>query len=152
MEYLISYGWAIVLVITVASVLFFVFSPLPNEKIDFSLQDSNRVLFKSGNLASGGGANKCEIVLQNANSDSINVFGVSSTVSENDRDIAVNGLLPRIAAPVVVKEGEQIRITNIDAPTSGEVSGNVVLSYSDKEKNSRIAIIRVSGKIRTSKK
>lgn len=146
-EYLITYGWALVLIVTFASVLFFVFSPPAGEKIDFSLSDNNRFLLKSGNVAAGGGTNKAELLLQNATNHSIPIVGTSSTVYESDNDITVNGAVPSVALPIIILAGQQIKILNIDVPTSGEVSGDIILSYKDKEEY-KVAIIKLSGKIR----
>ncbi len=64
LEYLMTYGWALVLIVTVAAVLFFVFSPF-SANLNYSLSSNRQILFKSGNAK--------DLLLQNASGGAIKV-------------------------------------------------------------------------------
>ena len=76
LEYLMTYGWALVLIVTVAGVLFFVFAP-PAQEVQI-VSESTKFLVKSGNVTLDTGA--FEIQAQNGTGLPITI---SSVIGEN---------------------------------------------------------------------
>jgi len=146
LEYLMTYGWALVLIVTVAAVLFFLFSSSTAEKVTFSLSNNRQILFKTGNYPIGCAANSGEILLQNASGGNITVISVESTIPPGDTDIKVNG--SPVGTGITIVGGQQIKLTEINI-SEGTVSGNITITYTDKDGYSKTATITANGKCGT---
>ncbi len=130
LEYLMTYGWALVLIVSVAAVLFFVFSP-SSANLNYSLSSNRQILFKSGNAEN--------LLLQNASGGKIKVNGVSFL-----GDIgAVSGfsLNGQSVFPIQVISGGNMSISGIAVENNCRSGGTVIFLYTDAfgyEKEARV--------------
>lgn len=144
LEYLLTYGWAMVLVVTVASLVFFVFSVPGEEKVNFSA-GGRQIVVKASDIAGCAGKDSATLLLQNASGGPItitSVYGNDAFFESGSSAIAVDGVQP----PVVVAAGRQIRLEKIDA-VCGMIDGGISIDYTDKDGYQRTEKIRGLGKI-----
>ncbi len=135
LEYLMTYGWTLIVVAMVVGTLVFIIQP-PNE-VSFTSTD-NEMLLKDQAIVAGGGEDSVTLAMLNATGGGISVTGILGTGSfanTGGAPITVNNEDPA-SAPVSVGAGSDILIEGIDAPTSGTVGGGVSITY---QKRSGIA-------------
>jgi hypothetical protein len=75
LEYLMTYGWAFLLVVTIIGVLIFVVSP-SSASVNFN-SDNRQIMVRGGNVVSTGGADSVSLSLQNATGGAITITGIS---------------------------------------------------------------------------
>ena len=146
LEYLLSYGWALVLVATVVGVLVFVVTP-STAKVNFS-SSSTQFLVKSSRVDSSTGAT--ELVLQNATGGAIKVTGVTGDSTFDVSNATLNGHpVSGIsqANPLSVPAGAELRFAGIVGPTSGSVSGGIDIAYTNASGLSNALSVSASGSL-----
>jgi len=148
LEYLMTYGWALILIVTVASVLFFVFSPSTVEKVNFSLQNNRQIILKTGNYPPECPADSGEILLQNSSGGNITVTSISASgslsVANNTTTINDSAITDLTKMSTTINGGQQIKIGKINA-TQGNISGNINVTYTDKDGYTKTATITANG-------
>ncbi len=140
LEYLMTYGWALVLIISVISILVFIVSS--PSSVAFSSSDPSKILMKGGSV-SGSDA---EIKMQNITGGAIDVTSVSMTSNYSSAGCSLNGaplgsggsIIPLIMVPA---GGElYIECSNV----TGNGSGTITIDYTDQSGLQRTAGIEVS--------
>jgi hypothetical protein len=120
LEYLMTYGWALVIIVTVAGVLFFVMSP-PAQGVSFS-SSTRDFIVHSSNVGSGSGA-AFTVQLQNASGKQVSITRVQSVdfvvSSPSGCEVACNVALP---------SGQIINLVGTVGGSYVE-SGSIVVSY-----------------------
>ncbi len=114
LEYLMTYGWALVMIATIVGALVFVFSPPSGAS--FSSSDPTKMLLKGG-VASGGGA---QIKLQNITGGLIKITSLSW-------DCTINGSAP-ISLDILAAGELLITCDNV---IDAELAAGLVLGYND---------------------
>ena len=148
LEFLTTYGWAFILIATIVGVIIFAFSP-PLAKISFSTND-RKFLIKVGNITPPGGPDSVTLQLQNAAGDRITVTGIETEgdiTNTQGETVRLNN--QPLTAPIVVLAGGEMRITNLDAPTTGPVYGKIKITYKDPNGYSKTTTINASGTMPT---
>ncbi len=129
LEYLLTYGWAFILVISIIGVLVFILTPTTTN-VSFSVSD-RQLLLKGGNVAGAGGADSVSVKLQNATGGSITVEMITlSGFPAAGASATLNGVPFASGSPVSIKipAGGQMNFENIDAP-SGAIGGNITIEF-----------------------
>ncbi len=127
LEYLVTYGWALIIIATIIGVMVFIISP-PTETLSFSSSVPGKILVK-GNSTDGG---QVTVLLQNATGGRITVtdvdlkgsFGFSPSVFLNDVSISDNG-----EYDIVILAGGELLFAGINYSGSG--SGTINMDYTD---------------------
>jgi len=132
LEYLMTYGWALILIATVIAVLVYIVGS-PSSDITFSSSDPAKILIKAG-AVSGSSA---EIKLQNITGGGIEITGI---LNEGYSGCTVNGSL----APLTVAAGGQMTL-ECTAPANNQ--GIVTLQYTDFASLQRSVVISSNGAI-----
>ncbi len=86
LEYLMTYGWALVLIATVVAVLVFIVSS--SSSVVFSSSDPTKILMKGGSLL----GSDAEIKMQNITGGSIDVTSVSMTSNYSGAGCSLNSV------------------------------------------------------------
>jgi len=127
LEYLLTYGWALILIATIIGVLVFVVMA-PSSMLIFSSSDPTKIMLKGAS----GMDNKVEIVLQNITGGDIEVNKITLTATftggtANGQNI-VSGvdIYPSIHVPA----GGLIHIEDVDYG-GGTVGGRISIDYTD---------------------
>ncbi|MCX6799201.1 MAG: hypothetical protein NTW59_03845 [Candidatus Diapherotrites archaeon] len=143
LEYLLSYGWALIVVVTIASLIVVRFMP-PAEGVNFSA-GGRQIIIKASNIGQCGGNDSGTLVLQNAGGGQIKITGISSggSFAPGGAGITVDGMQP----PVTVAAGREIRLGKIDA-ACGAIGGTLNIEYTDKDGYPQTAEIRGLGNIK----
>jgi hypothetical protein len=115
LEYLMTYGWALIILVTVASVLFFVVSPPSQNTVFFNSNSANFVV-RSSNVGSGSGP-PFTLQLQNASGKPIAITAMFS--AKFSFNAPYNNCGPPVCN-ILVASGQVMNIT-----------GNVSSSYAD---------------------
>jgi len=148
LEYLMTYGWALVLIVTIVGALVFVISP-STETANFSSNEPTRIMVKGGSIS----GNSVEVLLQNISGGNITVSEATldgtvfqySPVCLNDRPIRASDNCsgnPVISSsiPLEISSGEEMYFTGITY--SGTGIGSILISYTDFSGLSRSALIK----------
>jgi len=131
LEYLMTYGWALVLIATlVGAIVFIVGTP---EETSFTSSDPTKLMLKSG-ISSG---NESQVVLQNITGGKITITGLDVTCLPSG--CTLNG--EAISLPLEIPAGGEIHVTGI-AHTGNESIG---IQYTDFAGLDRSATIRTGG-------
>lgn len=132
LEYLMTYGWALVLIASIIGV-FVVLVGMPTGQISFTSSDPTKFLVRGGTIDS---ANKVEVVLRNATGGKITVtspFTLTSTFGDRTGDLSklngVNRTSISSSAPVVIIAGGELRFSNIKYAGTG--TGTISMNYTD---------------------
>ncbi|HLD58864.1 MAG TPA: hypothetical protein VI977_04465 [archaeon] len=147
LEYLLTYGWAIIIILSVASVLFISFSA-PGEKVNFSA-GGGKIVVKANAVSDCAGEDSVALLLQNMSGGEIKINSVSGTGSfeAGSSPITIDGAVVGAATPpVTVAAGREIRIAKIDA-ACGAINGNIAINYIDQHGYSKTVGINGLGKI-----
>jgi len=128
LEYLLTYGWALVLIATVIGALVFIISS-PASNVTFSSSDPAKILVKGG-AVSGTDA---EILLQNITGGKVSVTKITLPASYVGASCSLNGAAISTGGPIspaieVMAGGE------IDVECSGlteNPSGRIDIDYTD---------------------
>ena len=84
-DYLLTYGWAIILVATAISIIFFV-TTMPLYEASVSINQSDEIILKSGSVG-----NVLQAVLQNIASGQIKIMDILTTDSLENCTIKTGG-------------------------------------------------------------
>ena len=143
LEYLLTYGWALLLVVTIASLVVVRFMP-PAEGVNFSA-GGRQIIIKASNIGKCGGSDSGSLVLQNASGGKIKITSISGNGSfaGAGAGITVEGAQP----PVTVAAGREIRLEKIDT-ACGAIGGTLNIEYTDNYGYQQTAEIRGLGNIR----
>jgi len=154
LEYLLTYGWAFVLVMTILGVLVFVITPA-SAKVNFSSSD-RRIMLRSANVAVGGGTDSVSLTLQNATGGPIEIEGVTLDgaylLNSAGNSATLNGTsITSISSGSRLKvvAGGQMIFTGIDTPANlGDVSTSqgITIVYRTNAGYQNTAKIAASGK------
>ena len=128
LEFLLTYGWAVVVVTTIAALLIVTFSA-PSDKVNFSA-GGRKIVIKASSVAECGGTDSVALMLQNFSGGEITITNAAGTGSfeEAGSSLTIDGSRP----PVVVSAGRQIRLEKIGA-ACGAVSGSINVDYTDQD-------------------
>lgn len=127
LEYLMTYGWALVLIAALVGVLVFIFTP-PQEGIVFS-SDSREFVVVSGKVEPEAGSDSVTLILRNLSGDA-NITSVLFTgdFSDSGSNLSLNN---ESTLPVEVGAGEEMLFENIDASSKYEIEGTIIISYNN---------------------
>ncbi len=130
LEYVMTYGWVLLLIVTVATMLFFVFSP-PVSTTIFSSSDPTKILLRASNVS---GTN-AEIQLQNVTGGKIQITGITPT---NYNNCTINGSTSSIS----VGGGN---IMKLNCAAQSDNKGSIKIDYTDYAGLQRTVIINAGG-------
>ena len=127
LEFLMTYGWALVLIITVVAVLVFIVSS--PSSVAFSSSDPTKILMKGGSVL----GSDAEVKMQNITGGPIDVTAVAITSNYSGATCTLNGagfssgaaIIPAIAVPA----GGELYIEC--SGVSGNGSGTIGIDYTD---------------------
>lgn len=143
LEYLITYGWALVLIVTIAGMLFFLLEQ-PEESVSFSSSEPTKIMVKSGGIDSGG---YVTVTAQNATGTSINV--TSFELEGDFEGCQLNGIERTSisdSTPLIVSSGGELRFTEILYTGTNNVDATIKVNYKDSFGHARTAKITGRGK------
>jgi uncharacterized protein (UPF0333 family) len=123
LEYLMTYGWALIILVTVASVLFFVVSPPSQNTVFFNSNSANFVV-RSSNVGSGSGA-AFTLQLQNASGKPVVITALGS--SKFSFNPPYNNCGPPVCN-ILVSSGQVMNITGNVSPSYAD-SGTIGIQY-----------------------
>ncbi len=126
LEYLMTYGWALVIIASVVGVLVFVINPT-SATASFSSSDPSKIMLKGSSITE----NTAGLVLQNITGGAIKVnsvhfFGDLGAGS----NWALNGVSPK-DFPIEVSAGSEMHFKNLVSQNNCTNGGSIVLFYSD---------------------
>ncbi len=128
LEYLVTYGWALVIIATVVGVLVFILTPSVSN-VTFSSSDPSKILLKGGNIAEG----EAEVLLQNITGGGITVVLVALSGSFGFSPVFLNDVLVTEInlghETVAVPAGGELYFTGIRYSGSG--AGAIDMDYVD---------------------
>ena len=139
MEFLVTYGWAFVLIITIIGAAMLLFAP--HSTVEFK-SSSNTLVVVAGSIAQGGGPDSVRLLLKNATQGQMKITAVNATGDINT-NAGAPARLNGAEFPGSVPSGGQIRIDNIDAEQKTSFNGTITISYRDfvgQEKTMEIAV------------
>ncbi len=127
LEYLMTYGWALILVATIITVLVFVVGK-PGPSVAFNVSDPTKFLLKSAGIS----GNTAGIVLQNATGGRILLksisfsgdLGYAATAKLNGRTVTAGEF------PIEILSGGEIRMEGLNASNNCANAG-VTINYTD---------------------
>jgi len=120
LEYLMTYGWALVLIVTLVGAIAFVIGP-PAEQVTFASSNPEKILVKSGTISEQG----AKLNLQNITGGSIKITNLESQGYDG---CLVNNSLVGEGAEIVVAAGGQI---SIECDTVTDRSKGITIEYED---------------------
>ena len=129
LEYMVTYSWALILVITVVAVLVFVvMGPAPPEQI--VSKEPNKLLMKASAITDG----VAEIKIQNITGGRIKITDISLSQgfkdTDNDAEINRQPITDATAVtPIEIFTGNNMHFTGIDY--LGDEIGELTISYLD---------------------
>jgi len=127
LEYLMTYGWALILIATVVGVLVFVVSGPSG--VSFSSSDSTKMVLKSA-VVNGQTAG---IVVQNTTGGKIKINSISFSgdIGDSAFGYTLNGqALQPTDYPIEIITGGEISLENLAAQRNGE-NGSIFIDYTD---------------------
>ncbi|MBN1940902.1 MAG: hypothetical protein JW772_01840 [Candidatus Diapherotrites archaeon] len=128
LEYLMTYGWALILIVAVASVLFFVMAPSTSEAA-FTSSDPTKIVVKSGNIDSSGNV---EIKAQNATGGQIRVAFIQFAGDLQGSQLnGVERSTINMGNPLTVPSGGEMNFTGMHTNPTGSIDGSLTIYYWD---------------------
>jgi len=126
LEYLMTYGWALVIIASVVGVLVFVINPT-SATASFSSSDPSKIMLKGSSITE----NTASLVLQNTTGgtikiNSIHFFGDLGA----DSGWALNGVSPK-DFPIELSAGSELAFGGLVSQNNCTGGGTVVIFYSD---------------------
>jgi len=131
LEYLMTYGWALILIVSAIAVLVFIVSS-PASSITFSSSDPTKILVRGGAVI----GSDAEIKVQNITGGRIEITAI---MGEGYTNCTVDG---ESATPISVGAGSQMTL-DCDAPADAQ--GTITLDYTDFAGLQRTVTITASG-------
>lgn len=129
MEYLMTYGWALILIATIVGMIVFIMSP-PTETVSFTSSEPTRVLVKGIGVSGNTGG----LVLQNATGGKMTIKSITFTgnIGDSIAGYTLNGqtIDPYTDFPFEIGADQQIKLENLNAANEGKNSG-VIIEYTD---------------------
>ncbi len=132
LEYLMTYGWALVLIVSVVSILVFIVSS-PASDVTFSSSDPAKILLKAGAVQDS----EVVVKVQNITGGDLGITGISET---GYSDCTANGS----GAPLSVSAGAEIVLECVSSSDGG---GTITLDYTDFAGLQRVVVINGSGSV-----
>jgi len=129
LDFLLTYGWAVILVATALSIIFFV-TEIPIYKATVSINQSDEIILKSGSVG-----NDLQAVLQNISSGQIKIMDILTTDALENCTIKTGG-----------KEAELInsgQIMLLECNYSGKEPGSVTILYKNFTGSDKTATINI---------
>jgi len=144
LEYLMTYGWALILIVSVAGILFFVLSP-PTSSITFRV-DTTNFLMRSNNVVPGttDALSTYTVEIQNASGRAMTITGLTPTGLSYVT--TPSGCVPDCTTPISLPSGGILKITGNMTGYSTANTGSIAIDYSTAG-YTRTANIQASGKI-----
>ena len=118
LEYLMTYGWALIMIATVVAVLVFVVGS-PASMVVFSSSDPAKILLRASSVSE----TTAEIRLQNATGGKISITSITPT---NYSNCTINNTI----SPPIIPIGTG-SIMELKCTTSAEGKGNIRIEYTD---------------------
>ncbi len=138
LEYLMTYGWTLIVVAMVVGSLVFIITP--PEGVSFTSTDSELLLDQM--VIPGGGTDSATLVLQNATGGSINVSALAGTGSfAASTGMTINGE----DVPTTVDSGAEMLIEGID--TGGALTGGINITYQKRSGLQKTVLLEASGSL-----
>ncbi len=126
LEYLMTYGWALVLIAAVVGMIVFIVGS-PVSQVSFSSSDQTKLLVKAADV--DGATGEAEIVLQNITGGPINVSSVSFFGDLwPSADFKFNG---QSSFPVDVVAGGEMHFEGLLSSTNCGAGGTIAIFYTD---------------------
>jgi hypothetical protein len=116
LEYLLTYGWALILIAAVIGMLVFIISSPGGDAI-FSSSDPDKILLKAGSMTS----NLATVKLQN-------ITGGNMEITSATGGCLVEGLTPSLPSPVLVTAGGQF---TLECTAPNNTLADVIIQYTD---------------------
>lgn len=135
LEYLMTYGWALILIATVIGVLVFIISS-PASQATFSSSEPNKIMLKGGAMTD---SDTTEILLQNITGGKITITSATSSEYTN---ITING--DTTPTGLEITAGSQMDLT-ADLISGTNPTGTITIEYTDYAGLARTAEIRIGG-------
>lgn len=138
LEYLLTYGWALILVATIIVVLVFVVGGKPGGVV-FNVSDPTKFLLKASNVSDG----KANIVLQNATGGRITINNIT-VGGDFDLVSTLNG--QPVSTPIGIIAGGEMRFEGVACMTSDcSNAGEIKIDYTDASNLPRSVFVKSSG-------
>ena len=146
LEYLMTYGWSLVVIAIVIGTLIFIAAPTSSDLVFFSA--TSQFLVKDSNFDHLGGDNSANLILQNATGGPVQITKITGTGSACiSCGMLVNNQVPLETEPVIIPIGAKMLITGIDLPRRGPISGTFEVDYINQSGLQKTGIISVQGKM-----
>ncbi len=124
LEYLMTYGWALILVATIITVLVFVVGK-PGPSVAFNVSDPTKFLLKSAGVS----GNTAGIVLQNATGGRMTIKSITF-----NGDLLLKGTSKlngqAFSTPADILAGGEIRLEELKASNNG-ANSRIIIKYTD---------------------
>ncbi len=127
LEYLMTYGWALIIIATIFGVLVFIAIP-PTQSVSFSSSEPEKIMVKGSNIEN----NIVTIILQNITGGEMRVSNVDLDGSFSFGPVTLNGeeiTDAEIIPPIEVEAGGELYFTGIGYSGSG--GGTIDMEYTD---------------------
>ena len=142
LEYLMTYGWALIVIAIVVGVLVFIISS-PASNVTFNSSDPTKIMLKAGNI---DGSGNVEAIAQNTTGGEIQVTGFQLTGGLSGSKLnGVERTAITVPSPLIVPAGSELHFTEILYVGSGSVDGTINIQYTDFAGLSRSATITANG-------
>ena len=161
LEYLMTYGWALIIIATIVGVLTFLVSS-PTGKVACTSSDPAKILLKSGNIIAGGTAATVARVInvQNATGgalSSVSVFGGTGLFNTGTA-AAPASFMGGASSPIATDDNVSSVVSGgnlyiFPAYTAAIVSGanlvpsSIIVGYKDQFNYDKYAVITCQGKV-----
>jgi len=150
LEYLMTYGWTLIVIAVVIGTLVFILSP-PND-VSFSSDDLD-ILVKDGYIGGGG---EVDLVLQNATGGSMTISGVylsGDLAGLGEAKLNENNISSISASsPLVVPSAADLKFDDIYYAGLGSVEGQIDIEYSTRFGLNKVLVIKAGGKTNPTEK
>ncbi len=143
LDYLMTYGWAFILIASVVAVLVFVVST-PISKVNFYSSDPTKIMLKGGSVS----GSDVDIILQNIAEGKIYVTKITLPASYSTESVSclINGNVistgVKISPGIYMPAGENLWI---DCSGVSEVSGTIEIEYIDFDNLSNTFAVTITG-------
>ena len=139
LEYLMTYGWMLILIATIIGVLVFMIDS-PTESVVFSSSNQTKLAIKGSTLDASGNV---EVLIKNLTGGKIKV-----TSFYTGGDFAggkLNGFESTVSSLVEIPAGGELFFTEINYVGLGSVDGTIAIEYTDFANLSQTAVISGKG-------
>ena len=136
LEYLMTYGWALIMIATVIGVLVFVVGT-PSEEVTFTSSDPTRLLLKGYGIDDSGNAS---VILQNVTGGDIKITSVGflGDLSKSATTTVNGSVLTADTFPIDIPAGAEIRLEGLSS-SNNAANSEIKISYTDFANFDRVA-------------